>query len=670
VSAFLDGLKATSHLSGGNAAYVEQLYEDYLSDPANVPDQWRQWFDQIQTSGTKDQRHSPVKERFERLGRLSGKAAAASHEGEYTPEQARRQAGVLRLLNAYRVRGHQKAELDPLGLSHRPEVPDLELGFHGLSDADLGTSFNTGSLAGTTVLPLKEMIDLLENVYCRSVGAEYMHITDTTQREWMQQRLEVGRGDHGLSTRDKMYILEQLTHAEGLEKYLHTKYVGQKRFSLEGGDSLIPIMHGMIQRVGQQGIREVVMGMAHRGRLNVLVNILGKSPLLMFDEFEGRAKSDDPMHTGDVKYHMGFSSEMDTPGGVVHVALGFNPSHLEIIDPVVAGSARARQTRRGDLSHSEVMPVLIHGDAAFAGQGVITELFNMSQARGFRVGGSLHIIINNQIGFTTSNPLDVRSTLYCTEVAKMVQAPILHVNGDDPEAAMFVMQIASDFRAEFKKDVVIDLVCYRRHGHNEADEPAATQPMMYQKIRSMKTTRDLYADRLIKEDVTTPQGVKQLADAYRDALDEGHPVAEIHEGPFRNPFVIDWAPYLKGDLNQEVDTTVTPEIAQELSNRLLDIPEGFELHGRVRRIYDDRAKMAAGEIPMDWGFAENLAYATLLNQGFGLRLVGQDAGRGTFFHRHAVLHNQVDGSVFTPLSTLAPQPDDEGQPFETATIID
>ncbi len=666
MSNYQDDRELTSHLAGVNSAYLEDLYDAYLANPSGVAEHWREFFDSIQESGSTDVRHQQVIDRFQLMGQAQPRVSANEPDSADT----RKQAGVLRMINAYRVRGHQAANLDPLSLSIRQDVPDLKPESHGLIQADMNTHYNTGSLAVGPEMSLSELMTLLNKVYCSSIGLEYMHITDTNQRTWLQQRFEGARGEFGFSTDEKRYILEKLTAAEGLEKYLHTKYVGQKRFSLEGGDSLIPMVHGLIQKAGNQGIKEVVLGMAHRGRLNVLVNILGKSAQDLFDEFEGKNQSDDPMRMGDVKYHMGFSSEMKTDNGVVHVALGFNPSHLEIIDPVVTGSARARQTRRGDFAHEQVMPVLIHGDAAFAGQGVIMELFNMSQARGFHVGGTVHIVVNNQIGFTTSNPLDARSTLYCTEVAKMVQAPIFHVNGDDPEAVMFCMQAAADFRMIFKKDVVIDLVCYRRHGHNEADEPAATQPVMYQTIRKLPTTRQLYTDRLIEKNTITSDDARQMQDDYRTALDEGHPVAEILDGEFSNEFTIDWSSHLSADHNEAVTTYIDIDRAKTLSSRLLDLPVGFTLHPRVDNIMKQRQKMAAGEQRMDWGFAENLAYASLVDDGFGMRLVGQDCGRGTFFHRHAVLHNQHDASTFTPLSTLVRKPEDDGKPHEIVTIID
>jgi 2-oxoglutarate dehydrogenase E1 component len=453
---------------------------------------------------------------------------------------------------------------------------------------------------------------------------------------------------------ERLRILRMLTAAEGLEKYLHTRYVGQKRFSLEGGDSLIPLLHEAIFHSGSQGVEEVVLGMAHRGRLNVLVNILGKSPALLFEEFEGNRKEDNPLRSGDVKYHLGFASDIQTPAGAVHMAMAFNPSHLEIVDPVVLGSARARQVRRGDLHHDKVMPILVHGDAAFSGQGVVMELFQMSETRGFGVGGTLHIVVNNQVGFTTSNPHDLRSTLYCSTIAKMVHAPIFHVNGDDPEAVHHVMKIACDFRIRFKRDVVIDLVCYRRHGHNEADEPAATQPLMYAKIRGMETTRRKYADQLVKRGLVDEAQVQALMDEYREHLDRGEQVADVVTEPRTNDYAARWHDFDHVDEPCDVDTAVPLEKIRGLTDVLTTLPEGFQLHNRVKRIVEDRRKMAMGKIPVDWGFAETMAYATLIDQGSKFRLVGQDSGRGTFFHRHAVLHNQLDGATHTPLQSINP----------------
>lgn len=656
MSEYLQQHYLASHLSGGNAPYVEALYEAWLDSPGSVPEHWQRIFLQLNESG-QDSRHLATLERFRALSANGALGAVSIGSAEDF-----KQAGVLRMINAFRVRGHQRARLDPLGLSERPQVPDLEPGFYGLTEADLETAFHSGTLAGPERLTLNEIIDVCRSTYCGSIGSEYMHITDTNQRRWLQQRLEGARGDYTPDREERLRLLEKLSAAEGLEKYLHSRYVGQKRFSLEGAESLIPLFDTLIRHSGSQGVKEMVIGMAHRGRLNVLVNILGKSPGDLFAEFEGAMAKDDPNRSGDVKYHMGFSSDVRTPGGVMHLALAFNPSHLEIVNPVVAGSARARQTRLGDEMREQVMPVLIHGDAAIAGQGVVMELLNMSQARGFAVGGTFHVVVNNQIGFTTSNPIDARSTLYCTEVAKMVQAPIFHVNADDPEAVLFVTRLAADFRREFKKDVVIDLVCYRRHGHNEADEPAATQPRMYQVIRKLDSTRKLYADQLVGEGLVNNEEISAAAEAYRNKLDSGEPVVELV--PEEDALVtVDWEPYLDSDWRDAADTRLARDQIEALSETLTSLPEGFSLHRQVERIVDGRRKMAAGEIPMDWGFAETLAYASLVQAGHGLRLVGQDSGRGTFFHRHAVLHNQNDGN---PLITLSRLTDNERK----VTIID
>ncbi len=499
---------------------------------------------------------------------------------------------------------------------------------------------------------LREILQHLRETYCGTIGAEYMHITDSTEKRWIQQQLEGSRGRPSYSPEFRRHILRKIIGAEGLEQYLHTKYVGQKRFSLEGGESLIPLLDELIWRAGTHKVKETVIGMAHRGRLNVLVNIMGKNPVTLFQEFEGYCDLESNT-CGDVKYHQGFSSDMKTPGGIVHLALAFNPSHLEIVDPVVEGSVRARQHRRRDLDGSQVLPVLIHGDAAFSGQGVVMETLNMSQARGFTTGGTVHVIINNQIGFTTSNPLDARSTMYCTEVARMIQAPIFHVNGDDPEAVIFVTQLALDYRTRFKRDVVIDLVCYRRHGHNEADEPAVTQPIMYKVIRRHPTTLKLYARKLVEEGVLTEADVEAMVKEYRDMLEAGKLVSRelVFDAP--HEFAIDWSPYRKARWTDVADTTVDLDTIRHLTERLTTFPEDFELHPRARKIVEARRRMAAGELPVDWGYAENLAYAALLKEGHPIRLSGQDSGRGTFFHRHAVFHNQKRREAYVPLQHIA-----------------
>jgi 2-oxoglutarate dehydrogenase E1 component len=662
----LEQFQATSALSGGNASFIEALYEDYLGDPSAVAPAWRSYFDSLKGRAAGDVPHSAAINRIEAAQKLNGRGLvpATAATGAEAPSQ--KQAGVLKLVTAYRSRGHLAAKLDPLNMEHtfteadlkaigllpRPGAPDLDPGFHGLSQADLDSEFSTGSLAGPQRLKLRDLVALLKATYAGSIGAEFMHISDVEQRQWVHEQLERTGGNYGLGANEKKRVLEKLVQADGLERYLHTKYVGQKRFSLEGGDSLIPLLDELIRRGGADGMKDMVLGMAHRGRLNVLVNTLGKSPQKLFAEFDGKFDHpDDPAHSGDVKYHMGFSADVKTPGRTVHLALAFNPSHLEIVNPVVAGSVRARQTHRRDETREHVVPVLIHGDAAFAGQGVNMELLNMSQARGFCVGGTIHVVVNNQVGFTTSNPHDARSTLYCTDVAKMVNAPVFHVNGDDPEAVLFVARLAFDFRQKFKRDVVIDLVCYRRHGHNEADEPAATQPLMYQIIRARPPARELYAQKLIGEGVITDADAKALIDGYRNKLEAGTPIAEL-DPDFTDEFAVDWRSHIGGTLAENVTTGVAKDTLAGLNQRILTIPSGVVLHPRVAKIYEDRVKMAAGTQSMDWGFAENLAYATLIADGYDLRLVGQDSGRGTFFHRHAVLHDQNSGGDYIPLAGL------------------
>ncbi len=495
-------------------------------------------------------------------------------------------------------------------------------------------------------MKLGELLEALKQTYCGPIGAEYMHITSTEEKRWIQQRIESGRAT--FNSEEKKRFLSELTAAEGLERYLGAKFLGAKRFSLEGGDALIPMLKEMIRHAGNSGTREVVLGMAHRGRLNVLVNVLGKKPQDLFDEFAGKHK--EHLGTGDVKYHMGFSSDFQTDGGLVHLALAFNPSHLEIVSPVVIGSVRARLDRLDEPSSNKVLPITIHGDAAVTGQGVVQETLNMSKARGYEVGGTVRIVINNRVGFTTSNPLDARSTPYCTDIGKMVQAPIFHVNADDPEAVAFVTRLALDFRNTFKRDVFIDLVCYRRHGHNEADEPSATQPLMYQKIKKHPTPRKIYADKLEQEKVATLEDATEMVNLYRDALDAGDCV--VAEWRPMNMHSFTWSPYLNHEWDEEYPNKVEMKRLQELAKRISTVPEAVEMQSRVAKIYGDRQAMAAGEKLFDWGGAENLAYATLVDEGIPVRLSGEDSGRGTFFHRHAVIHNQSNGSTYTPLQHI------------------
>ena len=655
----LYGWWGSSPLAGANAPYIEELYELFLQDPRSVDERWRRFFETLPpvNGAGQDIPHAAVRDYFRTLARQPVARAAGAPAAAVDEELVHKQVRVLQLINAYRFRGHQLANLDPLGLTPTPEIPELHLRYYGLSDLDLDTEFDTGSLVGPRRAKLRDILELLKSVYCGSIGAEYMHITDTQEKRWLQSALEGVRGVPAYPSEVRRGILERLTAAEGLERFLATKYVGAKRFGLEGGEALIPMLDELIQRAGGAGTKEIIMGMAHRGRLNVLVNILGKSPEELFAEFEG--KKGQQNGTGDVKYHMGLSSDVETSGGGVHLALAFNPSHLEIVSPVVEGSVRARQMRRGDRSGVEVVPVIMHGDAAFAGQGVVMETFNMSQSRGFTTMGTLHIVINNQVGFTTSVQRDARSTLYCTDVAKMVNAPIFHVSGDDPEAVLFITQIALDYRMMFRKDVVIDLFCYRRQGHNESDDPTMTQPVMYKRIKEHPTTRALYARRLEQDGVIDAEAATKLVKGYETTLEAGKCVAPRMLPPEKvnYEYATDWTPYVKGNCDPAVETRVELDTLRDLGNSMLTLPEGFELNPQVGKVMENRRKMVAGALPLDWGCAELLAYATLLKEGTPVRMSGQDVGRGTFSHRHAVLHHYKDGSTYVPLRGLY-----DGQP--------
>jgi 2-oxoglutarate dehydrogenase E1 component len=644
---------ATTALSGGNAGFIEDLYEQFLKDPAGVDPTWAAYFKGLRGSTPGEVAHGPIRERL--LARLQAPPAPAGAASAESGGASAKQGAVSRLIQIYANRGHLAANLDPLGLQERPRPYVLDLEYFGLSDADLETEFFTGSRnhAIAERAKLRDIIADLKFIYTDTIGAEFAHVSNSDERLWLQDGFQLARMQRRFSADEKKNILWQLTAAEGLERYLHTKYVGQKRFSLEGGDSLIPLLDDLVQHGGKMGVEETIIGMAHRGRLNVLVNLLGKSPKDLFSEFEGQYDLAKLRGSGDVKYHKGFSSDLKTGSGNVHVALAFNPSHLEVVNAVVEGSVRARQERRGDSLGDKVLPVQIHGDAAFAGQGVIMETLQLSQARGFYTGGSVHVIINNQVGFTTSDPRDARSTLYCSDVAKMVEAPIFHVNADDPEAVCFVTRFALEYRMKFHKDVVIDLVCYRRHGHNEADEPSATQPLMYQVIRKKPTVRQLYADKLAAEGVLTPAEAKTMIEQYRDGLDAGKPQARAALGLIGNKFTVDWSEYLGADWSESVKTGVDMVRLRALGKAITSYPSDWVLHPRVLAIMQARERMVNGDLALDWGAAENLAYASMVQEGYPVRLTGQDSGRGTFFHRHAVLHDQATGRRYVPLQHLA-----------------
>ncbi len=650
---------ANSYLFGGNAPYVEELYEAYLDNPTSVPENWRAYFDQMQHvpavdgSNRPDVVHSSVVASFaERAKQGPIRTVVASADSEL----GRKRVAVTQITAAYRYLGSRWANLDPLQRQERPPLPELDPAFYGFTEADLDTVFNiSNTYFGQETAPLRDILNMLRDTYTRSIGAEFMYISDPTEKRWLQERLESIRSTPTFSAEKKKHILERLTAAEGLERYLHTKYVGAKRFSLEGGESFIASIDEVIQRAGEKGIQEIVIGMAHRGRLNVLVNTLGKSPADLFEEFEGKHADDLP--AGDVKYHQGFSSDISTPGGPVHLSLAFNPSHLEIVNPVVEGSVKARMMRRGDKKGKEVLPILVHGDAAFAGQGVVMETLNLAQTRGYGTGGTVHIVINNQIGFTTSDPRDARSTLYCSDVVKMIEAPVLHVNADDPEAVVLASQIALDYRVEFGKDIVVDIICYRKLGHNEQDTPALTQPLMYKKIAKHPGTRKLYAEKLAAQGTIEADGGDKLVAAYRDAMDAGKHTVDPVLTNFKGKYAVDWAPFLNKKWTDAADTAVPVTELKRLAERITKVPEGFKPHSLVEKVLADRAAMGRGEVNLDWGMGEHLAFASLLSSGYAIRLSGQDAGRGTFVHRHAVLHDQNrerwDQGIYLPLANIS-----------------
>ncbi|PRC92188.1 2-oxoglutarate dehydrogenase E1 component [Solimicrobium silvestre] len=650
---------ANSYLFGGNAPYVEELYEAYLNNPGSVPDNWRSYFDAMQNvpavDGTSkpDVAHAPVIASFAERAK-SGPIRVVTASADV--EMGRKRTAVQQIIAAYRFLGSSWANLDPLQRQERPNIPELDPASYGLSDADMDVKFNiSNTYFGPETSSLRDLMNSLRDTYCRSIGAEFMYISNPVEKRWLQQKLESIRATPNFTVEKKKHILDRLTAAEGLERYLHTRYVGQKRFSLEGGESFIASMDEAIQRAGEFGVQEIVIGMAHRGRLNVLVNTLGKMPQDLFAEFEG--KHGDDLPAGDVKYHQGFSSDISTPGGPVHLSLAFNPSHLEIVNPVVEGSVRARIERRGDGGSAQVLPIIVHGDAAFAGQGVVMETLNLAQTRGYGTGGTLHIVINNQIGFTTSDPRDARSTLYCSDVVKMIEAPVLHINADDPEAVVLATQIALDYRQEFKKDIVLDIICYRKLGHNEQDTPALTQPLMYKKIGQHPGTRKLYADKLVAQGSIGATDGDDMVKVFRDAMDAGKLTVDPVITNFKNKFAVDWIPFLNRKWTDAADTAVPMTELKRLAQRITTIPESFQPHSLVQKVLADRAAMGRGEINLDWGMGEHLAYASLVASGYSVRLTGQDAGRGTFVHRHAVLHDQKrerwDSGTYVPLQNVS-----------------
>ncbi|MBV8469738.1 MAG: 2-oxoglutarate dehydrogenase E1 component [Burkholderiaceae bacterium] len=652
--------RSNSYLFGGNAPYVEEMYEAYLDNPGSVPENWRAYFDALQhvpaTDGSdaRDVAHAPVVESFAQRAKANAFGAKASSADLAV---ARKQVHVQSLIAAYRFLGARWADLDPLQRTERPRIPELEPSFYDLTESDMDISFSASNtyFSSAEQMTLRQIVQALRETYCGSIGAEIMHVTEPTEKRWWQERLESIRSKPSYNAEKKKHILERLTAAEGLERYLHTKYVGQKRFSLEGGESFIACMDELVQSGGAKGVQEIVIGMAHRGRLNVLVNTLGKMPKDLFAEFEHKAPED--LAAGDVKYHQGFSSDVTSPGGPVHLSLSFNPSHLEIVNPVVEGSVKARLDRRGDKEGAQVLPVLVHGDAAFAGQGVVMETLALAQTRGYYTGGTVHIVINNQIGFTTSDPRDSRSTLYCTDVVKMIEAPVLHVNGDDPEAVVLCTELALEYRQQFKKDVVVDIICFRKLGHNEQDTPALTQPLMYKRIAQHPGTRKLYGDKLVTQGVLPADGPDEMVKAFRAAMDEGRHTVDPVLTNFKSKYATDWSPYLGRKWTDSCDTALPMAEFKRLAERITTVPTTFKVHPLVEKVIADRAAMGRGEVNIDWGMGEHMAFASLVASGYPVRLSGEDCGRGTFVHRHAVLHDQNrerwDTGTYVPLQNVA-----------------
>ncbi len=670
VSSVYQAYAGNTYLFGGNAPYVEEMYENYLANPGSVPGSWRQYFDALQHvpavdgSNAKDVPHLPVVNAFAERAKQGGtRVVMASADAE----MGRKRTAAQQLIAAYRNVGQRWANLDPLQRTERPAIPELEPSFYGFADADQETVFDTSNtFFGKDRMSLRELINALRETYCGTLGAEYMYTSDMGEKRWWQQKLESIRSKPTFSVEKKKHILDRLTAAEGLERYLHTKYVGQKRFSLEGGESFIAAMDELIHMAGIKGVQEVVIGMAHRGRLNVLVNTMGKLPADMFAEFDHTAPEDLP--AGDVKYHQGFSSDVSTPGGPVHLSLAFNPSHLEIVNPVVEGSVRSRMDRRGDPKGSQVLPVLVHGDAAFGGQGVNQETLALAQTRGYSTGGTVHIIINNQIGFTTSDPRDMRSSVFCTDIVKMVEAPVLHVNGDDPEAVVLAAQLALEYRMEFGQDVVVDITCFRKLGHNEQDTPSLTQPLMYKKIAAHPGTRKMYAERLASQGLGESLG-DEMVKTYRAALDAGKNTSDPVLSNFKTKFTVDWSPFLGKKWTDVADTAIPMAEWKRLAERITTIPATIAPHPLVKKVYDDRAAMGRGDLPVDWGMGEHMAFASLVASGFPVRLSGEDCGRGTFTHRHAVIHDQNrekwDTGSYIPLQNAG----DNQSPFNVIDSI-
>ena len=656
-------LEQTAFLFGANSAFIEDLYARYLDNPAAIDPSWRAYFDDL---------GAETRQLFERtraaLGRRPEEAGAARPAPlpaagdviDFGSERSKRlileHLRVVMLIRAFRVRGHLLADLDPLGLARNEHHPELDPKFYGFSEADLDREFFLDNVLGLEKASLREIVQILRQTYSDKIGVEFMHIQEPDQKAWIQSRIEASHNLLRPSIDGKREILEQMTQSEGFERFLQVKHPGTKRFGLDGGESVIPALEAIIRKSAELGVDEIVIGMPHRGRLNVLANVMGKPYAAIFAEFQGGGQSDDVLGSGDVKYHLGTSTDRTLPDGRhVHLSLTANPSHLEAVNPVVLGKVRAKQAQKGDIERSRVMGVLLHGDAAFAGQGVVHEGFEMSELRGFRTGGTMHIIVNNQIGFTTS-PAYARSSPYPSDVARGVQAPIFHVNGDDPEAVVQVALLAAEFRQRFKKDVVIDLWCYRRHGHNEADEPSFTQPLMYRRIGERPTTLQIYARRLVEEGAVTEAEVKEVNDTFQEQLAAAHEAAAGYKMNKADWLEGAWTGLSRAPQTYERGKTGVPlGLMREIGLAMTDIPDGLNVHRRLARVIGQRRRSIEQGQDIDWATAEHLAFGTLLRDGFAVRLSGQDSGRGTFSQRHGVLYDQESEERYIPLANLHPE---------------
>ncbi len=613
-------------LSGDNATWLEEYYQTWLRTPEQLPEDWRRFF-------------------------LSPELTVQSVSGDNNVSGAtlKKQAAIIQLINAWRTQGHLRAKLDPLGLNPPADVPSLLPGFWGLSEEDLLQEFSVTFGAHTTQMPLKQLLNLLEQAWAGSQAYELAHLENREEINWLLSRIESSNAPQA-DVQTCIARFEKLMAAETLERYLHTRYVGQKRFSLEGGESAIPALDTLTKRLRAQGVEEMVIGMAHRGRLNVLVNLLNKDPAQLFAEFEG--KQTIGSGSGDVKYHMGYSSNLETPAGSLHVALAYNPSHLEIVNPVVLGQVRARQERRGEDGQAKVVGVLIHGDSALGGLGVNQTTFNLSQTQGYGTGGTLHLVINNQIGFTTSRLQDMRSSRYCTDIAKMVAAPIIHVNGDDVDAVCQVMELACEWRDTFRRDIIIDICCFRKHGHNESDEPRLTQPQMYQAVDVPPGTLARYGESLARRGLLTQAQQDEMTARYRDWLDSCQKREPQPLKPAIHSFSANWYGLTNPHWSAPVSTALPRQKLAAYGEIISTLPPDVVAHPTIKRQLALRQDMAAGTQPIDWGMAEMLAYASLVDAGVGVRLSGEDSGRGTFSHRHAVVHHQTEARRYLPLQHI------------------